>query len=1167
VKCERARPNETMFIKELEIHNFKSFGKRVKIPFFDDFTAVSGPNGSGKSNIVDSVLFCLGLSSSRTMRAEKLTDLIFNGNGADEAMVKVRFDNADAELPADAEVTVSRKVRRTASGYYSYYYLNGKPCTLADIHELLSKACITPEGYNVVLQGDITRVIEVSPLERRKIIDEIAGVAEFDRRRDRALDELEVVRQRVERVDIILNEVGLRLEQLKVEREYALKFQELRAKTHRYEKMVYAAKLDKLARDIKAIEGDLERKQRSKDKAVNELTAAREAIYDLEGQLSALNSAVSEKGDNEQLKLAKRIENLKGDIGQHQSRIELVHKEVEHLETQKRKAFIEVNSLKQKHETLQGELREETVRRASLASELEEQEQELNALKEQLSTLDSDVTQARDELFEKRHALGEEKDKRADVVRARDRVLDVIRRASTDANSLQGEIDAARSDAGTAQHDLETLHQNQAMLERKAVDAQENIKDLEARREDVKLAAETVERRLAQTHQDFVRAETRLKESFGKAVEAIMGAQLPGVRGVVAELGLVDPRYATALEIAAGPRLRNIIVDTDADAARAITYLKEHDAGRATFLPLNKMKSVHREALQVRDGIIDYAINLVEFDPAYAAAFSYVFGKTVVVTELEAARRLIGTYRMVTLEGELLEVSGAMTGGIDRRALKFVAGEERELHKLSQQIRDYEAERARLQQEMSQVEDLLLEARHEFAAAGGERERLAREAAAVEARKAQAEEAAEEKIIQLATMRKEKERAAEQINELEEQEASHGTTIAALERDIANLEKQLNGTDASTLTENIGQVADEVRRLQNRLSRYDATLADLRLQEEYNEKKLSDARENLQTTDERIKELRDSIREHTEAAAHLEHELDDVCGREQDLARELSELREGRDALLAEISLHETAKADLQHQIDRAEQAIDALDYQRLELEARRDELKAEAGEIDEVQSDEPYEAVVAELRTLETQLESMNDVNMRAIDDYDNVERRQEDLSSRKDTLFTERAEILERIDRYGQMKKEALLTAFDHINANFKDIYAELSRATGELALENYEDPFDGGLIIRSWQHGKHVQRIEALSGGEKSLAALAMIFAIQRYLPAPFYVFDEIDMFLDGANAQRVARMIKKLSVNAQFIVVSLRKPMIEAANRTIGVSMQEGNMSSVTGVKLN
>lgn len=170
-----------MFINELEIHNFKSFGKRVRIPFFDDFTAVSGPNGSGKSNIVDSVLFCLGLSSSRTMRAEKLTDLIFNGNGADEAMVKVRFDNADAELPADAEVTVARKVRRTASGYYSYYYLNGKPCTLADIHELLSKACITPEGYNVVLQGDITRIIEVSPLERRKIIDEIAGIAEFDR--------------------------------------------------------------------------------------------------------------------------------------------------------------------------------------------------------------------------------------------------------------------------------------------------------------------------------------------------------------------------------------------------------------------------------------------------------------------------------------------------------------------------------------------------------------------------------------------------------------------------------------------------------------------------------------------------------------------------------------------------------------------------------------------------------------------------------------------------------------------------------------------------------------------------------------------------------------------------------------------------------------------------
>ena len=390
------------------------------------------------------------------MRAEKLTDLIFNGDGANEAMVKVRFDNADAELPADSEVTIARKVRRTASGYYSYYYLNGKPCTLGDIHELLSKASITPEGYNVVLQGDITRIIEVSPLERRKIFDEIAGVAEFDRRRDRALDELEVVRERVDRVDIILNEVALRLQQLEVEREYALKYQELKTKKRDYEKKVFASKLNKLTKDIKAIESDLERKHRGKDKAVNELAATREAIYDLEGQLSVLNNAVSEKGENDQLELARHIEAIKGDIGQHQNRIDFVSKEVEHLETQKRKAFIEVSTLKQKQETLQRDLASEMVRRASLASELDEQELYLNALKEQLSTFDSDVTQARDDLFEKRKVVGEEKDKRGDVVRAKDRVLDIIRRASTDVNAVEREIDVARSDIAEAESNLET---------------------------------------------------------------------------------------------------------------------------------------------------------------------------------------------------------------------------------------------------------------------------------------------------------------------------------------------------------------------------------------------------------------------------------------------------------------------------------------------------------------------------------------------------------------------------------------------------------------------------------------------------------------------------------------------------------------------------------------
>jgi len=191
----------------------------------------------------------------------------------------------------------------------------------------------------------------------------------------------------------------------------------------------------------------------------------------------------------------------------------------------------------------------------------------------------------------------------------------------------------------------------------------------------------------------------------------------------------------------------------------------------------------------------------------------------------------------------------------------------------------------------------------------------------------------------------------------------------------------------------------------------------------------------------------------------------------------------------------------------------------------------------------------------------------MRAIEEYDTVTERKDSLIARRDTLFTERAEILERIEHYGQMKKEAFISTFDGINANFRHIYADLSGGTGELALENSDDPFDGGLIIRSWQHGKHIQRLEGMSGGEKSLTALALIFAIQRYMPAPFYIFDEIDMFLDGANAEMVAKMIKQLSLNAQFIVVSLRKPMIEAASRTLGVSMQEDNISSITGVKLN
>ena len=1155
-----------MYIKELEIHNFKSFGKRVIIPFFDDFTTVSGPNGSGKSNIVDSVLFCLGLSSSRNMRAEKLTDLIFNGNGSHEATVKLTFDNQDFELPTDNKLTIMRRLRRTQSGYYSYYYLNGKQCALSDIHDLLSKVRITPEGYNVVMQGDITRITEETPLERRKIIDEIAGVAEFDRRRDRALHELEIVRERVERVDIILIEVDARLEQLKVEREQALKYQHLKEKKRRYERFLYASKRNKLQLELLNIGNGISRKQKSKDQLVAELSDTREEIYELEEHLSAINDQVSHKGENEHLDIKKRIEGIKGEISRKQNLVDFVTKEVEERESQRRRTLIEKSSLMSKVEAIANDLTSETIRRGTLLSELEEREDELRRLKEEISSFDAESASVRDNLSEKRKLLGEAKDKRADVVRSRDSVLDALRRKSSHVQTVEREIEELKHEGATVSRELEIIHQKASGLKGTTADLLEDINDLQANREDLKLALDAVERRLHQAQQEYVKAEARLKVTFGKAVEAVVSANLRGVRGVVAELGKVDRQYTTALEVAAGSRMRNIIVDNDADAARAIALLKSQNIGRVTFLPLNKMHPVALDTLDKREGIIDYAINLVHYDPEYKAAFAYVLGRTVVVRDLEAGRKMIGSHRMATLDGELLELSGAMTGGIDRHAAKFVASEEEALERLGHQVTHYDKERERLQNELSATDEHIITAKREYSVAEGESELLRRNMITEEERLRKLESTLQEKSTEYAAMHDEKHRLSGDINEIEAHLAEYTDTIETIEKEMQETERLLKGSDVSKLTEKLGNVADEVRRLEGRLGQADATLTTLRLQDDYTKKKLSEVKEALQGTEDRIHEFRVDVTQHLSDIEQLEGELNAIYGRERTLEGELNELRVERDEVLGHISAREIQKSDIQRKIDRVQEQIANLDYQRLEIESKVEELKEEE-DLDVEVCDEPYEVILDTLKDLEARMETMDDVNMRAVEEYDTVVERRGSLIARRDTLFTERAEILERIEHYGQMKKEAFMSTFDGINANFRHIYADLSGGTGELALENSDDPFDGGLIIRSWQHGKHVQRLEGMSGGEKSLTALAMIFAIQRYMPAPFYIFDEIDMFLDGANAEMVAKMIKQLSLNAQFIVVSLRKPMIEAASRTLGVSMQEDNISSITGVKLN
>jgi len=1168
-------------IKEIELQNFKSFGKKVKIPFFDDFTTISGPNGSGKSNIIDGILFALGLSSSRVLRAEKLTDLIFNGDGSrgrDFAQVTIRFDNKDREMPVDFdEVVITRKVRQTESGYYSYYYFNEKAVSLADIHNYLSKAKITPEGYNVVMQGDVTAIIEMTVTERRKIIDEIAGVAEFDDKKEQALNELEIVRERIERVDIILAEVDDQLTKLRQERDQALKYQSLRDEKRKYEGYILLAKLKDAKNELDKLTNELQDKESKKEDVIKQVDQRKQELREIEDKLSGLNALIIQKGEDEQIALRKEIESIRGEISRCNSTIELAGNEINDIEAQKRKSFLEIDDVQGKVAQFNDKLTEETRRKDTLSNEVNDKNTRLLVIKSNIAEVDAKFARTRDKLADAKQALETLKNEKNELMREEDRLLDAIRRKSDEARDRELEIQDSLAKIKSADFDADNARAQMEETNAKKKETAKDSFDLEKNRAQIKSVIADIENQLRAFQQEYAKSEARIKAAaelnYSEPVESILRAkknkELPGIYGTIAELGKVDKKYSVALEIAAGARMQSVVVDNDEDAARAINYLKEKRLGRVTFLPLNRMEAMRKLAGVEKEGVIDYAINLVNFDKKFDPAFWYVFKDTLVSPDMTTARRLMGGRRLVTLEGELIEKAGAMTGGTIRSKLSFASGEPENIKKIAEDITEYEGRRKSALNKLGKFEEHLEAVKGQSAGFDNEITKLELQMTEIKSRGTRLAELIETRKKELKEIEVARAAIKKDMDSIEEQKREKDAAVNTLLDEIAKTEEQLIGSQVPELNNKASAIEEELQRLDGRLRDIEAGLNAITLERKYAQAKIDETKERLTFLDKKKNEHRERINGSGEQTKKLESELGVKNLREKELGGELLELQNKRALVQKEHSSIKERLEDILRMQNDMERNLAALYSTKEALTEQIIKLDNEIAGLG-INRDEDVpssESIASRIAALMRAMEKLEPVNMRAIDEYNEVENRQKDLKSRRDILFHEREELLIRIKKYEELKKEAFMDTFNGVNEQFKRVFAELSDGTGSLFLENPDEPFSGGMTIKAQPSEKTLQRLEAMSGGEKSLTALSLLFAIQQYRPAPFYAFDEIDMFLDGMNAERVAKHIMKSAANAQFIVVSLRKPMIEAAKRTIGVAMQENNVSSVTGIKLN
>jgi chromosome segregation protein len=1168
-----------LYIKEVELKNFKSFGKRVQIPLYNDFIAVTGPNGSGKSNIVDALLFALCLSNSRAMRAERLPDLIYrgdDGHNPDFAEVKVRLDNTSRTMPVDLDtIEVCRKIKVNNDKYASSYYFNGKSCTHTELQDYLSKVGINPEGYNIVMQGDVTRIIEMTPVERRKIIDEIAGVAEFDEKKKKSMEELEVVKDRIGRVDIILEEVGFQLSRLKDERDRAMSYQAHRDELRRQEAFLLLARLSESKGALTTLDAESAALREKIDRLNLKSATKKDELATLDEQLKGLNSEIAFKGEDEQLQVKRKIEELKGERAREEGRIELAARTMEEVESQAKACYIQMEKIRQESVELSSRMGDAGLRGASLQGELEDQSALFDTAKKKIAEADSQYSKLRDDLSEAMRLREASKANLGDLIRERDRLLDASRRGTSERDEIDVAIEETKATLAAAERETEEIKAELAELNGKALDLEKDRDDLEGARLLVRREIAESEREIQRLSGEYAKSEARLRASedrsgYSRAVEAIRSAikrqMLTGLYGTIAELGDVGSKYSAALEVAAGARLQSIVADNDEDASIAIDYLKRSQIGRATFLPLNRLERGDLVQKPDRPGVIDYALNLVDFDPKFAPAFWYVFRDTLVVETLSDARRLMGRYRMVTLEGDLVEKSGAMTGGHYKSRLKFAADESSKLAEISEKIATAEAERNTRLNRLDEIEEKISHLSRDVDELDKVISKKTFRIEEIQSARPRLEKTIQEKMDRLSQMGGESQSFKERLNSLEIQVRRIEEALAEEQQKISRIEEELTGSNIPELAASAALAEGEVKRLQERIREIDSDILKDKIRADSGAEKLKELQGRREALESQRSEALERKRVATERISAVETEMREVAVREAEIEVELHGLKSER-CILGEKLLALQKELDLiDREIDKTEARLMAADaaaaQTRSQVESLR--LEIEACGVDSNQEPPRSETVAQKIKALEAAMQELEPVNMLAIEEYDRVLKRHSILQERRDTLNNEREAIIDKLNKYDLMKKEAFLSTFLEINRNFNDIFKELSKGEGELILEFPDDPLGGGMTIKARPAGKPFHRLEAMSGGEKSLTALSFIFAIQMFRPAPFYAMDEIDMFLDGVNAERVAKLIKKISSRAQFLVVSLRKPMIQQAKYTIGVTMQEDNISSATGI---
>lgn len=1178
---------EHMYLKEIHLENFKSFGRKTTVPFLEGYTCITGPNGSGKSNISDAILFVLGPKSSKAMRAGKLTDLIFNGGEAKKpakaCKVTLVFDNESRVIPVDSdEVHLTRVVKispTSPDSYYSYFYVNGKSSSLQEFDTLLAHARISADGYNLVQQGDVTRIVEMGKIDRRRVLDGIAGITQYDEDINKAEIKRKDVENNLEKIDTILSEVKKRTRQLSRDREDAMKYREVKDRSDLAKVQLCFKKKESLEEQIVSGRNLIKKYEEEQSTLEDDVNKMKRTHIDLSKKVEEVEKKMGDLRGEDAKSIKEKIDELRLNVFKANDGIE--------------KAKYNIKTLKEKRSVLTSDLRKASKELENLnelvtglakqiedkRDDLKDKEGDLQELEDHVTRSDSKALAIQRDIVLKRKELERSENERHQMLLEKDRSEDRVERLTAEISQMEETVKKYDFEIKDIDYQLRDLKKEEKTTGKKAKDLHSKMTEKRERLEKLLNESRELEGKVIQLRRDYEmkRAESQAAESvqkgYSQAVQAILEARdkgkLKGIHGTIAELGRVKKEYEDALAVAAGPRMQSIIVDNDEVAAKCINMLKQKNLGRGIFLPLNKMVAGRpggKPLMAMRDtNALGLAMDLVKFKDNYKGAFWFVFGDTVVVKDLTTARKLMGGVRLVTLDGELCEKTGAMIGGnLPQGAMKFGEVQASEIDRVGKELRKTMERADKVSKDIKSVRGELDGVETDLKSFSPESLGASSKVSDLEFRRKEFQGKKEAMKKGLANLEKERDSTEQGMGKIKRRLAEIEGILDALSKERETKNKLLLKATPQELQKKIkdlrtatNDLRDEIRDM---TTAHDTNKARIELLDQ----RVKELEDTLEECKKEIKENEDAVDKFKEAAVKNDNDLKALKQVSAKADTEFNDLMDDSQRLYKE-------KTTLEGQIDKLGEQLETKDdlilQQKDKIRAMEEQLQEQIHEIDDLDQKvkgllPPLQELQETIRQCEKEMEALEPVNMKALEEYEKEEARMSEMNEEIARLKDQRSNLMKVVDELNSKKKAGLMKVFVAINKNFKNVFHDLSLGgEAELFLENPKSPFEGGLIIKAKPKDKKVLRLEALSGGEKSLTALALIFAIQQYQPSPFYLLDEVDMFLDAINAEAVAQIIKQNVRSAQFIQITLRKATLDHADHFYGVTMRKTGISQV------